>query len=337
MSDIAIIDSPSRRIDKDTFEETIGYSVDRLSLQSGNISAPIEEEWDLSQYRVLYLRVGAITEDVLKSAENLELVSTCGSGYDHLDVDAATDQGVIVTHTPEAPAVGAVEHTFGFIFSLLHRMPDMFEVTASGEWAEGQTTVDELYGKQLGIIGLGTIGFKIATIAREQFNADVIAYDPYVSGEFTSSLIYPRVSKEEVTSKGIELTDKQTVLETAEILTLHVPLTEHTRGMISDDELAALENDYLINASRGEVIDEAALIEAVNQDLLAGVALDVMETEPPAPSNPLLSHPDVYITPHVAGGTKGYAERSARINANRIKAFLNGDHPDYVVNPDVLK
>lgn len=337
MSDIAIVDSPSRQIDKETFEESIGYSVDRLSLQSGDISASIDEEWDLSGYRALYVRVGAITEDVLRSAENLELVSTCGSGYDHIDVEAATEQGVIVTHTPEAPAVGAVEHTFGFILSLLHRMPDMFEVTASGEWAEGQTTVGELYGKQLGIIGLGTIGFEIATIAQEQFNADVIAYDPYVSGEFESSSIYPRVSKKEVTSKGIELADKQTVLESAEILTLHVPLTEHTRGIISHNELAALEGDYLINASRGEVVDEDALIEAVERDQLAGVGLDVMETEPPDVSNPLLSHPDVYITPHVAGGTEGYATRSARINTSRIETVLNGGHPEYVVNPDVLE
>ncbi len=336
MSDIAIVDSPSRRIDKETFEQTIGYSVDRLSLQSGNISAPIDEDSGLSQYKALYVRVGAITEDVLRRAKNLKLVSTCGSGYDHIDVDAATDQGVIVTHTPEAPAVGAVEHTFGFIFSLLHRLPEMFEVTASGEWAEGQTTVGELNGKQLGIIGLGTIGFKIATIAQEQFDANVIAYDPYVSGEFTSSSIYPRVSKEEVTSRGIELTDKRTVLSSAEILTLHVPLTEHTRGMISSDELAALEGGYLINASRGEVVDEEALIEAVEQDQLAGVALDVMGTEPPDDSNPLLSHPDVYITPHVAGGTEGYAERSARINANRIKAILNGKHSEYIINPSTL-
>jgi D-3-phosphoglycerate dehydrogenase len=337
MADIAIVDSPSREIDRGTFKENIdGYSVDRLTMQSGNISAGISEEWDLSEYRAIYVRVGEVTEDVLRRAENLELVCTCGSGYDHIDVEAATDRGVIVTHTPEAPAVGVVEHTFGVIFSMLHRLPEMFEQTANGNWEEGQITVGELAGKRFGVIGLGTIGTKIATMAQQQFGADVIAYDPHVSGELTSP-IYPRISAEEVRSRGIELADKQTVLESADVVSLHVPLTERTRNMISEEELAALQRGYLVNTSRGEVVDEDALLDAVERGQLAGAALDVMRTEPPEPLNGLLSNPNVYITPHIAGGTEGYAERSAGINADRIQKVLDGEEPDDVVNPGVLE
>lgn len=335
MSDIAILDSPLREIDVQTFQSHVErFSADRLQLDSGDIQASIGSEFDLSPYRALYLRVGEITNSVLDSAHNLEIISTCGSGYDHIDIDAATEHGIKVTHTPGAPSPGVIEHTFGLIFTLVHRFPEMFEVTEKGNWEDGQTTVGELRGRTLGVVGLGTNGAKVATIARDTFGADVIAYDPYVSGELTSP-IYPRVSKEEILDRRIELVDKDTVFEAADILTLHVPLTDRTRHIVSETELNALEGNYLINTSRGEVVDEEALINAVDQ--LAGVGLDVLQSEPPISSNPLLSAPNVHITPHIAGGTEGYAERSARINAQRIQKALKGERPDKVVNPEVLE
>lgn len=335
MSDIAILDSPLREIDVLTFQEQIvGYTVEHLRLGSGAIQSSVESEFNLSPYRALYLRVGDITESILDSAPNLEIISTCGSGYDHIDIDAATNRGIIVTHTPEASSPGVIEHTFGLIFTFVHRFPEMFEVTENGNWEDGQTTVGELRGRTLGVVGLGTNGARVATIAKNTFGADVIAYDPYVSGELVST-IYPRVTKKEILGKGILLVDKNTVFETADILTLHVPLTDLTRHMVSESELKALEGDYLINTSRGEVVHEEALIRAVDQ--LAGVGLDVMQSEPPDPSNSLLSAPNVLITPHIAGGTEGYIKRSALINAKRIQKALKGENPGGVVNPEVLE
>jgi len=336
MADIAIIDSDAREMPVELFRDFInGYEIDHIRLSSGDIATSISTERDLTPYRSLYLRVGSITEDVLKRAPNLEHIATCGSGYDHVDVDAATEADVLVTHTPKAPAPGVIEHTFGVLFSLLHRLPEMFERTTNGEWAEGQTTVGEFYGKRLGVVGLGTIGAQIATIAQQHFNANVIAHDPYVSGDLESD-IYPRVSSEEITSQGISLTDRESLFEDADIVTMHVPLTERTLGMVSQVELNALEGGYLINTSRGEVVDEEALIKAVDSQQLAGVALDVIANEPPDPDNPLLASPRVYVTPHIAGGTEGYTERSVRINADRIVHVLDGERPENLVNPNVL-
>jgi len=337
MSEIAILDSEKRRIDLETFENNVGeFSVDRIVLDRGKIDATIESSYDLSSYRGLYVRVGEITEAVFERAENLEIVSTCGSGYDHVDIDAATDYGVIVTHTPEAPAPGAAEHTFGFIFTLLNELPTMFDRTAEGDWTEGQTTVKELSDRTLGIVGLGTIGSKVAKIAGNSFNTDVIAYDPYVAGT-KQSAIYPRTDREEMEAAGVTLVDKETVFQSASIVTMHVPLTKETEEMVGIPELEALEGGFFINLSRGGIIDEEALIDVAERGLLKGVALDVMASEPPDPSNPLLDVPNVYITPHIAGGKDGYTKRSAKINAERIQITIQGDVPEKIVNPKVLQ
>jgi len=336
MADIAIIDSDSRRIDLETFEENLGdFSVDRICLEHGHIDAPIAETYDLSPYRGLYLRVGKITVEILDRAENLKIISTCGSGYDHIDLEAATERGIMVTHTPEAPAPGAIEHTFGFIFTLLNELPEMFERTASGNWGEGQTVMRELHGRTIGIVGLGTIGFEIAKIARRAFNADVIAYDPYVDGRRESD-IYPRVKKDKVESLGITLVDKMELFESASMVTMHVPHTSETDQMVGREELRALSGGYFLNLSRGGVVNEEALLHAVERDWLEGVALDVMGTEPPNESDPLVESPDVFITPHIAGGKECYPTRSAKINADRMTKTLRGERPGGLVNPDVL-
>jgi D-3-phosphoglycerate dehydrogenase len=336
MAEIAVIDSDKRKIDIDTFREHLNrYSVDRISLGRGNIDAPISQSYDLSKYRAFYIRVGEITTKVLDRAENLEIVSTCGSGYDHIDLEAASERGVYVTHTPEAPAPGAVEHAFGFMFTVLNEFPTMFDCTANGGWAEGQRVVQELYDRTIGIVGLGTIGSKVARIASQSFNTDVIAYDPYVAGT-KESYMYPRIERDELESAGVELVEYTELFERASIATMHVPLTPETESIVGIDEFEALEGGYFLNLSRGGVVDEDALIEAVDRELLAGVALDVMAEEPPEPSNPLLRAQNVYVTPHIAGGKEGYASRSAEINAKRISKVLDGEVPDGLVNPDSM-
>jgi len=337
MADIAVLDSEKRPIDLETFESNLGeFTVQRIALGRGNIDASIDSGYDLSSYQGLYVRVGEITEDVFERAGNLEIVSTCGSGYDHIDVDAATEHGVIVTHTLEAPAPGAVEHTFGFIFTLLSELPTMFEQTAKGGWTGGQVTVREFHDRTFGIVGLGTIGSRVARIASTSFDVDVIAYDPYVAGERESE-IYPRTERTEMEAAGVTFVDKDTLFESASIVTMHVPLTTETKEMVGSAELAALEGGYFLNLSRGGVVDEEALIDAAEQGLLEGIALDVMSTEPPDPSHPLLNAPNVYVTPHIAGGKEGYTKRSAMINAERMTTTLRGGTPEKVVNPDVLQ
>ncbi len=337
MATIAVLDSDSRKIDLQTFREHLTeHTVKRIALDHGNIDAPIDQSIDLSPYRALYVRVGNVTDKVLSRAPNLEIVSTCGSGYDHIDVEAATKRDIMVTHTPEAPAPGAIEHTFGFIFTLLNEFPAMFDQTSKGNWSEGQTIVNELYDRTIGVVGLGTIGSEVAKIAQNSFNADVIAYDPYVDGT-SDSPIYPRVSREEIEAAGVTLVDKDELFRSASIVTMHVPLTTETRNMVSKTELETLQGGYFINLSRGGVVDEESLVWAVKNRLLEGAALDVMESEPPEQDHPLLGMPNVHITPHIAGGKEGYPKRSAEINAKRITRVLCGEKPEKLLNPQVLK
>jgi D-3-phosphoglycerate dehydrogenase len=192
-----------------------------------------------------------------------------------------------------------------------------------------------MYGRTLGIVGLGTIGSKVAKIATESFNMDVVAYDPYVEGARDSD-IYPRIDREKIESYGVELVDYDIVFKRASIVTMHVPLTHETESMVGSEEFEALDGGYFLNLSRGEVVNETELVDAVDRGLLKGVALDVMGEEPPNPSNPLLHAQNVYITPHIAGGKEGYPSRSAEINAKRISKVLSGGVPDGLINPQIV-
>jgi len=335
MSDVLVCDNESHPMNRELFERQLSdFEMDHAKLPSGSLNVTIDiDKYPLSSYRAMYIRVGEVTAEVLDAASNLEYVATCGSGYDHIDVSAATDRGVLVTHTPGAPAPGVIEHTIGLILALVHELPDLFGQTAAGNWSEARRALPELRNKTVGVVGLGTIGSGVAIAASETFACDVIAYDPYVTGEVQSS-IYPRVDRAEMEARGISFTSKQDLFERSDVVTMHTPLNEETKGMVGYDELQALENGYLINTSRGEVVDESALVDTREQ--LSGIALDVMEAEPPDDDNPLLDAQNVYVTPHVAGGTEGFTERSARINAGRIRATLRGDTPDGIVNPEVL-
>ncbi|MFB6301228.1 MAG: NAD(P)-dependent oxidoreductase [Halobacteriales archaeon] len=304
------------------------------SLPSGGIYVgdPPELIDALADCDGLFMRPGNITAEVIAGTD-LDIIAVHGSGYDHVDTAAASDHGVFVTHNPEAPAPGVVEHVFGMIVTMLRELPDRMALTAEGRWPEARSMVGELGQQTVGVLGLGTIGFAVAKRAREAFGATVLGYDPYVTGDRTDP-IYPRHDQATVEGKGIELTGFQSLLDRADIVTLHVPKTAETTGMIGTAELDRLTDSYLINTSRGGIVDEPALLASVKREQLAGVALDVMATEPPDPDDPLLGHPDVYVTPHIASVTQGYLERAADKGATKIQAVLDGRRPEYLVNPD---
>ena len=283
----------------------------------------------------LLLRPGTVSRHVFENAPDLRIVAVHGSGYGRVDLDAATEHGVVVTHSPGAPGPAVVEHTFGLIFALLRDLIEVNARTTNGEWNTARRTHTELGECTLGVVGLGTIGFEVATRARDAFGSTVIGYDPYVMGERTSG-IYPRVSAREVEDAGIELADLHALLDRADIVTLHVPLMEGTSGLIGADELRRLTDCYLVNTARGGVVDEDALITAVEDERLAGVALDVLSVEPPGSDHPLLRSEDVLVTPHTAGVTGGYLTRAAELGAEKIRTVLDGERPDTTVNPDVF-
>lgn len=282
----------------------------------------------------ILLRPGSATRNLFETADSLEVLAVHGSGYTRVDRDAATENGVVVTHSPKATGAAVVEHTIGSMISLLREFPSVDEETSSGIWNKGGNPGIELGRTTVGVVGLGTIGFDVAKKV-QLFGAEVLGYDPYVSGDREDSDIYPRISRETVVDAGVKLVDLESLLERSDVLTLHPALTEETRNMIGTAELESMAGGYLVNVSRGGLVDEAALISVVRSGIIKGVALDVMSREPPRSDNPLLRSPDVFVTPHIAGVTAGYLERGARLGAERIATVIDGNRPDTVVNPAV--
>lgn len=338
MPDVLVVTSSSHPIEVETFAEALGdgYAISELELPPGTLHVRADDELSeaLRGKEAIFLRTGEMTRTVIDAADDLRVIAVHGSGYDHVDLDAATGNGVVVTHNPEGPGPAVVEHVVSLMVVLLREFPERFERTAGGEWS--RDPVLELGGRTVGVVGLGFIGSRVARIVSEAFGADVIGHDPYVSGELESG-IWPRVDRGEIEAAGVELVGKDELFERSDLVTLHTPLTDRTERMVGEAELDALSGGYLINTSRGDVVDEGALYEAVDAGGLEKVGLDVMDQEPADPDNPLLSHPDVYVTPHIASATDGYPPRAARAAAEKIETVLAGGRPDTVANPDVFE
>ncbi|WP_174811861.1 NAD(P)-dependent oxidoreductase [Salinadaptatus halalkaliphilus] len=339
MRSVVITTSRSRPVRADVLESELAddwrvetHEVDAAGLEN---ASPAELAAAVDGHDALVLRPGTVTRDVFERAPSLRALAVYGSGYDRVDLAAATDHDVVVTHSPGAPGPAVVEYTLAAMTALLRDFLGIHERTTGGEWQAAKSMGRELGRTTVGVVGLGTIGLDVARKV-DAFGADVLGYDPYVTGDRSDSAIYPRTDRATVEAAGVDLVEFDALLERADVVSLHAPLTDVTRGMIGADELAALSGDYLLNVARGGIVDEDALADAVAEDRLGGVVLDVLEAEPPTADDPLLTSPEVLVTPHVAGVTDGYLERGARLAAEKIETILDGGRPDTVVNPAVF-
>src|SRR5579884_4003634 len=223
-------------------------------------------------------------------ARRLRVIARAGIGVDNIDVDAATHRGILVLNAPESSTTAAAEHTLAMLLALVRHIPQAHAALAAGTWARERFVGTELAGKTLGIVGLGKIGSEVARRA-SAFGMRVLAYDPYVAEERARRL-------------GVELGPWDAVLRHSDVLTLHVPLGPDTRALIGATELAAMKpGALLVNCARGGLVDEAALLDALDRGHVAGAALDVFAQEPPPADHPLLSHPRIVVTPHLGGST----------------------------------
>ncbi|MFW5935527.1 MAG: phosphoglycerate dehydrogenase, partial [Halolamina sp.] len=232
-------------------------------------------------------------------------------GVDNIDIDAATDHGVIVANAPQGNVRAAAEHTVAMTFATARSIPQAHERLTGGEWAKGEFLGTEVNGKTLGIVGLGRVGQEVA----KRLNAlgmELVAYDPYIGEERAEQI-------------GAELTDLEDTLERADFLTIHTPLTPETENMIGEDELAQIEGGYLINCARGGIVDEAALADAVEDGVLKGAALDVFAEEPLSPDSPLLDVEDIIVTPHLGASTEAAQENVAVSTAEQVIAAFNDE------------
>jgi len=317
--------------------ELAEFDVSELEMPAGGLQVTSEAKLieALAGCQVLLLRPGTITAEVIAEATELKVIALMGSGYDHVDVDAATRGGIMVIHTPENPAPYVAEHVFALTFSLLRNLPTTFDLVSEGRWDDARSPVTGLRDCTFGIVGLGTIGFKVAKIARQAFDADVIGYDPYVAGE-RGSRVYPRQDRSEVESLGVELiSDLRTLCDRSDVVSLHVPHTEETDHLISYQELAALGAGHLVNTARGGIVDQRALVTTSRDGRFTGkAALDVLAEEPPN-DTPVLDCENVYVTPHIAGVTNRSLDEDIGRTAEKIRTALRGETPDTIVNPDV--
>ena len=254
-----------------------------------------------------------VTRRVIEAARRLKAVMRAGVGVDNIDLEAARERGVMVVNTPGAPAESVAELTMAFALCLARRITALDRSMKEGKWLKGTMGV-ELRGKTMGIIGLGSVGSIVARLAKA-FGMRVVAYDPYVS----------RGRAEEL---GVELLSLEELLSTSDFVTIHVPLTPETRGMIGRREISLMKDGaFLINTSRGEVVDEDALYEALTTGKLAGAALDVYQREPPPPDHPLIKLDNVICTPHIGGSTGEAQLRIAESMAEDLLRIARGEEP----------
>ena len=255
----------------------------------------------------------------------LKIVARIGVGYDSVDVAACTANGVILTNTPDGVRRPVATSILLMILALSHRLLIKDTLTRTGRWAETTNHMgDGLTGKTVGSIGVGNIGSELFRLLAP-LNMHHVAYDPYAKAEDAAKI-------------GVRLTDKDAVLRDSDFVCINTPLTPETRGMISDREFALMKpTAYFINTARGPVVDEAALIRALQEKRIAGAGLDVFAQEPVPAGHPLLAMDNVIVTPHSLCWTDELFRNNTESAFRSVVAVATGRTPTYVVNRDVLK
>lgn len=264
------------------------------------------------------LNKAPLTGEVLTALPALRYVGVLATGYNTVDLATAKARGVTVTNTPAYASVSVAQHAAAMMLDLARGLTDHANAVRAGEWSRSpdwclpRTSIFELGGRTLGLVGLGAIGIELAKIAAA-LGMRVVAYDP----------AFP--PPERLGGAAVEPVSLETLLETADVISLHCPLTDATHHIIDAARLARMKRSALvINTSRGPLIDETALAAALKGGVIAGAALDVLETEPPAADNPLIGAPNCLVTPHVAWHSIEARRRLVQIAADNLAAFLRG-------------
>jgi len=278
--------------------------------------SPLEEIVD--GYDGLIVRSATkVTADVIAHATRLKVIGRAGVGVDNVDVDAATRRGIVVANAPESNIVSAAEHTIGLLLALARNIPQAHAALVEGRWERSKWGGVELADKVLGVLGFGRIGRQVARRALG-LQMKVVAYDPFVPAERFREL-------------GVESATFDEVLERSEFLTLHLPLNDDTRNSIDAGAIARMRDGVrIVNAARGELVDEPALIAGLESGKVAGAAIDVYAKEPY--NGPLLQAPNVVVTPHLAASTEEAQDRAGVIVAEQVVAALEGGLVTNAVN-----
>ncbi|UCD23167.1 MAG: hypothetical protein JSW51_08885 [Gemmatimonadota bacterium] len=264
-----------------------------------------------------------VTEGTIAVAKNLRVIARAGMGVDNIDVAAATRAGIAVLNTPGANTISAAEHTMALLLALLRNVPQATSSMRSGGWDRKRFGGAELHGKTLSALGLGRIGRHVVRLA-QAFGMRVLAHDPYVSPELAREL-------------GITLVPLDDALSQADVVTLHMPLTDDTRKIMNASRFALMKaTAVLVNTARGGLIDDAALVAALDAGKLGGAALDVFESEPLAAGSPLRSSEKVVLTPHLAASTVEAQKRVSLEVCESVKRALTAGDVTGAINRTAL-
>ncbi|HHX74207.1 MAG TPA: phosphoglycerate dehydrogenase [Firmicutes bacterium] len=273
--------------------------------------SPQELVQAIADYDALVVRSSTkVTREVLAAGKNLKVVGRAGVGIDNIDVDAATELGIIVLNAPEGNTISAAEHAIAMMTSLARNIPAANSSVKAGEWKRGKFMGVELYQKTLGVIGMGRIGSEVIKRAKAM-GMNILAYDPYISDERAEKL-------------GVTVVPPEEIYRNADFITIHTPMTKATKHMIGAKEIAMMKDGVrLINCARGGLIEEKALYEALKSGKVAGAALDVFEEEP-AVNNPLCQLPNVIVTPHLGASTEeAQVNVAVQVADQVLKALFN--------------
>ena len=286
----------------------------RLDLASGDLAS------EIAPYDALVVRSQTqVTSEVIAAAESLKVVARAGIGLDNVDVEAATRRGVMVVNAPQSNIVSAAEHTIALLLAQARNVPQANAALKDGRWERAAFEGVEVQGKTLGIVGLGRVGALVAQRAAA-FGMRIIAFDPYVP-------------KERAKEMGIELMPTlEALLVQADFITVHLPRTPDTEGLIGERELALVkEGARLVNTARGGIVDEVALAKALEDGRLGGAALDVFADEPTTDS-PLFGFEQVVVTPHLGASTTEAQDKAGTSVAEMVRLALSGEFVPFAVN-----
>jgi D-3-phosphoglycerate dehydrogenase len=276
---------------------------------------------------IVVVEADFVFREVFERAKKLKLVGACRGNANHVDIEAATENGVLVVNTPARNAIAVAELTVGLMLALIRNIPAAHQLVSSGGWVDPTAAYFSLRGtelarKTIGIVGFGAIGQQVAK-RLSGFEASILVYDPYVDPK-------------EIKRAGARPLELDELVEQSDFVTLHSPALPETIGLISAQRIALMKpTAYLVNTASAAIVDKEAIVHALREGHIAGAAFDVYETWPAQPEDPLLKLDNVILTPHIGGATDETMVRHSQMMADDIQRFLRGQRPKNVLNPQV--
>jgi D-3-phosphoglycerate dehydrogenase len=279
--------------------------------------------------QIVVVEADFIFDEVFDSTDKLRFIGICRSAVNNVDIEAATEHGVLVVNTPARNAVSVAELTIGLMLTLARHVPAAHSMVKSGQWLDPVDPYIRLRGVELankgaGIVGFGAIGSEVGKRLRA-FDMDVMVYDPLVSSE-------------KIIEIGARQVDLGQLMKESDFITLHCPVSAETTGLIGGNEVGMMKpTSCLINTAGWEIVDNKALLYALEQGNIAGAAFDTFETHPVSSNSPFLMLDNVVLTPHIGGATDGTIKRYSQMMVDGIEKFINGKRPGNLVNPEAWR